>query len=327
MRAQVLHSSPGRLALEDRPVPVPGRGEILIRVEACGVCRTDLHILDGELADPTLPLVPGHQIAGRVEALGPGAAGLDRGQAVGVPWLGGACGSCSYCVGGQENLCGQARFTGYHRDGGFADWLVAEVAFALPLPGGYSALEAAPLLCAGLIGHRTLRLAGDPRRVGIYGFGAAAHLVAQVAVFEGREVYAFTRPADQEAQAFAQRLGAVWAGGSDEPPPVELDAALIFAPAGFLVPLALRAVRKGGSVVCGGIHMSDIPAFPYELLWGERVLRSVANLTRADGREFFSAAAKAKLHVEARAYPLERASEALEDLRHGRFQGAAVLVP
>ncbi len=327
MRAQVLHSSPGRLALEDRPVPVPGPGEILIRVEACGVCRTDLHILDGELAGPALPLVPGHQIAGRVESLGPGVAWLEPGQAVGVPWLGGVCGSCGHCVGGRENLCGRARFTGYHRDGGFAEFAVAEAAFVLPLPEGYPAREAAPLLCAGLIGHRTLRLAGDPHRVGIYGFGAAAHLVAQVARFEGREVYAFTRPDDRAAQAFALQLGAMWAGGSDEVPPAELDAALIFAPVGALVPAALRSVRRGGTVVCGGIHMSDIPSFPYELLWGERVLRSVANLTRADGRDFFSVAAKAKLRVESHAYPLERAGEALEDLRHGRFQGAAVLVP
>jgi len=256
-----------------------------------------------------------------VETPGPGVTWLERGQAVGVPWLGGVCGTCGHCTAGRENLCDLARFTGYHRDGGFAEFAVARAAFVLPLPLGYSALEAAPLLCAGLIGHRTLRLAGDPRRVGIYGFGAAAHLVAQVARFEGREVYAFTRPGGQATQAFARQLGAVWAGSSDEAPPKELDAALIFAPVGALVPAALRAVRKGGSVVCGGIHMSDIPGFPYELLWGERILRSVANLTRADGQDFFSVAAKAKLRVEAHAYPLERAAEALEDLRHGRFQG------
>jgi propanol-preferring alcohol dehydrogenase len=327
MRAQVLRSSPGALGFEERPVPVPGPEEILLRVEACGVCRTDLHILDGELDQGCYPRVPGHQIVGRVEALGPGVTGVETGQRLGVPWLAGACGRCGYCAGGDENLCDDARFTGYHRDGGFAECALADARFCLPIPDGYSSVDAAPLLCAGLIGFRTLRLAGDPRRVGIYGFGAAAHLVAQVARHEGREVFAFTRPGDTDAQDFARRLGACWTGGSDESAPELLDAALIFAPVGALVPRALQAVRKGGSVVCGGIHMSAIPAFPYQLLWGERVLRSVANLTRRDGREFFELAARVKLKVETTAYPLAEAGAALEDLRRGRLQGAAVLVP
>jgi propanol-preferring alcohol dehydrogenase len=327
MRAQVLRSSPGALGFEERPVPVPGPEEILLRVEACGVCRTDLHILDGELDQGCYPRVPGHQIVGRVEALGPGVTGVETGQRLGVPWLAGACGRCGYCAGGDENLCDDARFTGYHRDGGFAECALADARFCLPIPDGYSSVDAAPLLCAGLIGFRTLRLAGDPRRVGIYGFGAAAHLVAQVARHEGREVFAFTRPGDTDAQDFARRLGACWTGGSDESAPELLDAALIFAPVGALVPRALQAVRKGGSVVCGGIHMSAIPAFPYQLLWGEWVLRSVANLTRRDGREFFELAARVKLKVETTAYPLAEAGAALEDLRRGRLQGAAVLVP
>ena len=327
MKAQVLRASPGTLVLEERPVPVPGLGEMLLRVEACGVCRTDLHILDAELKEPCLPLVPGHQIVGKVEALGGGTTGFAIGDRVGVPWLGGACGCCLHCDGGRENLCDQPTFTGYSRDGGFAEYAVAAAPFCLPIPAAYSAIEAAPLLCAGLIGFRTLRLAGDPRRLGIYGFGAAAHLVAQVAVHEGREVLAFTRRGDVASQDFARNLGARWAGASDEPSPEPLDAALIFAPAGELVPLALKAVRKGGSVVCGGIHMSDIPSFPYELLWGERSLRSVANLTRQDGRDFFALAGRVKLRTETNSYSLENANLALDDLRHGRFQGAAVLVP
>lgn len=327
MRAQVFRGSPGPLVLEERPIPIPAAGELRLRVEACGVCRTDLHILDGDLKEAARPLVPGHQVVGIVEACGAGVEGVEPGQRIGVPWLGGTCGHCGDCVEGRENLCAEARFTGYHRDGGFAEWAVADARYGLPIPAGYAPVEAAPLLCAGLIGFRTLRQAGEPRRLGIYGFGAAGHLVAQVARHEGREVFAFTRRGDQAAQAFARSLGAVWAGPSDEAPPVPLDAALIFAPVGALVPAALRAVRRGGSVVCGGIHMSDIPAFPYELLWGERSLRSVANLTRQDGRDFFALAARMKLRVETTRYPLAEANAALEDLRHGRLQGAAVLVP
>ena len=298
------------------PDPEPGPGELLLRVRACGVCRTDLHILDGEVTAPRLPLVPGHQIV---------AERTDTGERVGVPWLGWTDGTCAYCRSGRENLCDAARFTGLDRDGGYAELVVADERFCLPLPGGFSDLEAAPLLCAGLIGHRTLRLAGDPRRVGMYGFGAAAHIVCQVAVHEGREVFAFTRPGDEETQAFARSLGAAWAGGSDERPPEPLDAALIFASAGELVPAALAAVAKGGVVVCGGIHMSDIPAFGYDLLWGERVVRSVANLTRADGREFLALAARIPVRTTITAYPLEAAGDALEDLRAGRLEGSAVL--
>ncbi len=327
MRAMALEATGGPLQPVDLPRPEPGPGEVLLQVEACGVCRTDLHLLDGELEPPRLPRVPGHQAVGRVAGLGPGVAAVRLGERLGVPWLGGVCGCCGFCAGGQENLCDGARFTGFHRDGGFAEYMVADARFCLPLPDSYSSLEAAPLLCAGLIGFRTLRLAGDPRRVGIYGFGAAAHLVAQLALHEGREVYAFTREGDHAAQSFARRLGASWAGSSAGPAPVPLDAALIFAPVGALVPAALRAVRKGGSVVCGGIHMSDIPAFPYDLLWGERVLRSVANLTRQDGRDFFAAAERVQLKVEAVPYPLAAANAALDDLRQGRLQGAAVLLP
>ncbi|MBI4912880.1 MAG: zinc-dependent alcohol dehydrogenase family protein [Acidobacteria bacterium] len=327
MRALRLHSPGSPLVLEELPRPLPGPGELLLRVEACGVCRTDLHLLEGELEGARLPVVPGHQIVGIVEALGKGATGYQTGQRVGVPWLGGTCGTCPFCAGRQENLCDGARFTGCSRDGGFAEFATAEAAFAIPLPGGYAPAEAAPLLCAGLIGYRTLRLAGDPRRVGIYGFGAAGHLVAQVAAFEGRETFAFTRPGDSAAQAFARSLGVAWAGDSGTAPPAELDAALIFAPVGALVPEALRRVRKGGAVVCGGIHMSEIPPFPYQLLWGERVLRSVANLTRQDGRDFFALAARARLRAEVQTYPLERGMDALEDLRLGRLQGAGVLLP
>ena len=327
MRAMVLDAVTSPLRTVELPIPAPGPGEVLLRVEACGVCRTDLHILDGELQEARLPRVLGHQIVGRVAALGEDVAGLVVGQRLGVPWLGGACGHCIYCEGGSENLCDHPTFTGCHRDGGFAEYALAAAPFCFPIPAAYSAIEAAPLLCAGLIGFRTLRLAGDPRRVGIYGFGAAAHLVAQVAIHEGREVFAFTRSGDLASQAFARRLGVRWAGGSDEAATEPLDVALIFAPVGALVPLALRAVRKGGSVVCGGIHMSDLPAMPYELLWGERVLRSVANLTRQDGWDFFALAGKVKLQVETTPYALVDAGLALEDLRHGRLQGAAVLVP
>ena len=327
MKAMLL-DAPGRpLRAADVPDPVPGPREVVLRVSACAVCRTDLHVVDGELADPKLPLVLGHEIVGVVETAGDGASRFAAGDRVGVPWLGSTCGRCRYCAEGVENLCDEARFTGYHLDGGFAGRTVADERFCFPVPASFTDLEAAPLLCAGLIGHRTLRMAGDPRTVGIWGFGAAAHLVAQVARFEGREVYAFTRPGDAASQAFARSLGAAWAGGSDELAPEPLDAALVFAPVGSLVPAALRSVRKGGVVVCGGIHMTDVPSFPYELLWGERVVRSVANLTRKDGEEFLSLAARAGVRSHGRPYPLERANEALDDLRSGRLEGAAVLVP
>ena len=326
MRAMVLEAAGRPLRLVERAAPVPGPGEVAIAITACGVCRTDLHIVDGELTEPRLPLVPGHEIVGRVAALGPGVTGLEPGQRVGVPWLGHTCGTCPYCTAGRENLCDAPLFTGYTRDGGYAEACVADAAYVFPLPDGQSDAALAPLLCAGLIGHRTLAMAGEARRLGIYGFGAAAHLVAQVARWQGREVYAFTRPGDQLAQNLARRNGALWAGGSDEPAPAELDAALIFAPVGALVPAALRAVRKGGIVVCGGIHMSDIPAFPYADLWGERVLRSVANLTRRDGLDFFDIVARAGIASEIETYPLEAANTALDALRAGRVSGAAVLV-
>ncbi len=326
MRAMVLEG-PGRALVEaDVPDPTPGPGQVLLRVRACGVCRTDLHIVDGELPDPRLPLVPGHQIVGEVLDAGPGVGGIVAGDRVGVPWLGWTCGECRYCTTGRENLCDRARFTGYHLDGGYAELAVADAGFCLPLPEGFGDLEAAPLLCAGLIGYRSLRMAGDAERIGIYGFGAAAHIVAQVALHEGRRVFGFTRPGDGATQAFARSLGASWAGGSDEAPPEELDAALIFAPAGELVPVALRAIGKGGAVVCGGIHMSDIPAFPYELLWNERVVRSVANLTRRDGVEFLALAPRVPVRIEVTTYPLAAANRALEDLRRGAFRGAAVLI-
>ncbi len=329
MRAMVLHA-PGRpLVLEQRPLPEPGPGELCLAVQACAVCRTDLHVVDGELPHQPLPIVPGHEIVGVVEAIGMGVSGWRLGDRAGVPWLGHACGACRYCREGRENLCDTPGFTGYTRDGGFASHVVAEAAFCLSLPFGEPADAAtlAPLLCAGLIGWRALRAAGDARELGLYGFGAAAHLVAQVASREGRRVYAFTRPGDVAAQDFARELGAVWAGGSDLPPPVPLDAAILFAPVGALVPLALAAVRKGGRVVCGGIHMSDIPAFPYRLLWEERELVSVANLTRADGRDFLAVVAERPLRVDIRRYPLEQANQALDDLRAGRLKGAAVLMP
>jgi propanol-preferring alcohol dehydrogenase len=293
-------------------------------VAACGICRTDLHVVDGELTRPKLPLVPGHQIVARVVD---GGERFRPGDRVGVPWLGWTCGVCRYCRSGRENLCDRARFTGYDRDGGFAARAVADERFCFPLPDGYPDLQAAPLLCAGLIGYRTLRLAGDAERVGLYGFGAAAHIVCQVARHQGRRVFAFTRADDRDAQAFALELGAEWAGDALGSPPEELDAALIFAPAGELVPAALRAVAKGGSVVCGGIHMSDIPSFPYELLWGERTLRSVANLTRADGEEFLKLAPRVPVRTEVETHPLEKANEALDRLRTGRVRGAAVVVP
>lgn len=327
MKAMLL-DAPGRpLRAAEVPDPVPGPGELLLRVSACAVCRTDLHVIDGDLPRPKLPLVLGHEVVGVVEEVGPGGVPFRAGDRVGVPWLGSTCGACPHCREGRENLCDAARFTGYDRDGGFAERAVADARFCFPVPAAFSDVEAAPLLCAGLIGHRTLRMAGDPRTVGIWGFGAAGHLVAQVARFEGREVFAFTRPGDAGAQRFARGLGAAWAGGSDEIPPEPLDAALLFAPVGALVPAALRSVRKGGVVVCGGIHMSDVPSFPYALLWGERVVRSVANLTRRDGEEFLALAARAGIRSHGRPYPLAAANEALADLREGRLEGAAVLVP
>jgi propanol-preferring alcohol dehydrogenase len=324
MRAMVLEAPGEPLHERELADPEPGPGELLLEVAACGVCRTDLHIVDGELPDPKLPLVQGHQIVGRVVHGGERHSPGDR---VGVPWLGWTDGTCRFCRSGRENLCDKAVFTGYGRDGGFAQLAVADERFCLPIPDGYPDLQAAPLLCAGLIGFRTLRLAGDVERVGLYGFGAAAHIICQVARHEGRRVFAFTRPGDVAAQEFALSLGAEWAGDTLGPPPEELDAALIFAPAGELVPAALRAVAKGGSVVCGGIHMSDIPAFPYELLWGERILRSVANLTRADGEEFLARAPLVPVRTEVESFPLERANEALARLRGGELRGAAVVVP
>jgi propanol-preferring alcohol dehydrogenase len=327
MRAMVL-DAPGRTLREtELAVPAPGPTEVLLRVRACGVCRTDLHVHDGELPRPKLPLVLGHEVVGTVERAGDAVERLRTGDRAGVPWLGWTCGRCRFCRRGAENLCPYAQCTGYQRDGGYAEYAVADARFVFPLPARLSDVDAAPMLCAGLIGYRTLRLAGDAERVGIYGFGAAAHLVAQVARHQGRRVFAFTRPGDAAAQAFARDLGAEWAGDSTTPPPEPLDAALIFAPVGDLVPLALRAVEPGGVVVCGGIHMSAIPSFPYEVLWGERVLRSVANLTRRDGEEFLALAAAAPLRTETHTYPLAQANQALDDLRHGRFTGAAVLIP
>jgi propanol-preferring alcohol dehydrogenase len=325
MRAMVLAGPGQRLALADRPAPRPAEGQVLLRVRACGVCRTDLHILDGELADAKWPLVLGHQIVGTVEAAAPGVAGLAAGDRVGVPWLGWTCGACEYCASGRENLCDRARFTGYHLDGGFAELAVADARYCFRIPDGYPDQQAAPLLCAGLIGFRALRMTGESGRLGFYGFGSAAHIVTQVARAEGREVFAFTRPGDDASQAFARELGAAWAGSTEEAAPVALDAAILFAPAGELVPLALRAVRKGGIVVCAGIHMSDIPSFPYRILWEERVLRSVANLTRRDGEEFLKMAPRVPVRTEVEVYPLEDASEALEALRAGRARGSLVL--
>ncbi len=327
MQAMVLRTIGQPLAMEERPLPVPGRGELLVRVEACGVCRTDLHIVDGELPGIRLPVVPGHEIVGIVEGRGSDVTEHKIGQRVGIPWLGRTCGSCPYCIAQRENLCDRPIFTGLDRDGGYATHAIADANFAFSLKGFDDPVAAAPLMCAGLIGWRSLRLAGDGRRIGLYGFGAAAHLVAQVCRFQGRDVYAFTQPGDDAAQAQARRLGAVWAGASTEAPPEPLDAAILFAPVGALVPLALKAVRKGGRVVCGGIHMSDIPSFPYRDLWEERQILSVANLTRQDAIDFLSVAPAAQVTASTTVYPLARANEALADLRAGRFQGAAVLVP
>ncbi len=327
MRAMVLDGPGQPLRLVDRPRPEPGAGQVLVKVLACGVCRTDLHVADGELPQARYPIVPGHEIVGRVAALGPGVGDLAMGTRIGVPWLGWTCGHCHYCLSGMENLCDTAHFTGCDIDGGYAEYVVADRRYCFHLPEKYGDAEAAPLLCAGLIGHRAHRMAGDGKAIGLYGFGAAAHIIAQVAIHQGKRVYAFTRPGDRQAQEFALNLGAVWAGGSDEVPPEELDSAILFAPVGALVPTGLRAVRKGGVVVAAGIHMSDIPSFPYDIMWGERVVRSVANLTRADGEEFMAVAAEAPIEISVAPYPLEEANAALSALRDGRLIGAAVLVP
>jgi len=327
MRAMVLERAGEPLKLVDLPIPEPKPGELLLKVLACGICRTDLHVVDGELTEPRLPLVPGHQIVGLVEQVGSGVDGFSKGDTVGVPWLGGTCGECAYCLAGRENLCDNALFTGYQKDGGFAEYCTADARFCFHLPGGYPPVQAAPLLCAGLIGYRSLRMAGDGGRIGIYGFGAAAHIVTQVAVWQGREVYAFTRAGDEAGQAFARKMGACWAGGGFDRPPQQLDSAIIFAPAGELVPAALKAIRKGGVVVCGGIHMSAIPSFPYDLLWGERSIVSVANLTRQDGEEFLLLAPQVPVKTEVELFRLEQANQALDALRSGRIKGAGVLVP
>jgi propanol-preferring alcohol dehydrogenase len=343
-RAMVLEQPGQPLQLQHWPLRAPGTNEVRIRVLACAVCRTDLHVVDGELPQPKLPLVPGHEIIGVVDAVGSletqtaeppysgtlaatGSAEWKVGQLVGVPWLGWTCGQCDYCRNGRENLCELAQFTGYTRDGGYAEYVYADPRYIFAVPESYTPAEAAPLMCAGLIGYRSYRFAGEARRLGIYGFGAAAHLLVQLARYEGRQVFAFTRPGDRAGQEFALRLGAVWAGDSDKLPPEPLDAAIIFAPVGALVPQALQAVRKGGVVVCGGIHMSDIPSFPYRLLWGERMVRSVANLTRRDAQEFLTLAPQVPVRTHVRTYPLEQANEALADLRAGRLTGAAVLIP
>ncbi len=327
MRVQALAPSGRGLMAEERPLPEPGRGQLRVRVAACGVCRTDLHVVDGELTQPKPRVVPGHEIVGYVEALGEGVDGFALGERVGIPWLGWTCGECRFCRRGAENLCESARFTGYTLDGGYAEHAVADARYCFRLPAAYDDVHAAPLLCAGLVGYRALRMAGEAQRVGLYGFGAAAHLLAQLCVQQGREVYAFVRPGDERGCAFARELGATWCGGSDGLPPAPLDAALLFAPVGALVPAALRAVDRGGVVVCAGIHMSDVPSFPYELLWGERSVKSVANLTRQDGDELFAELERHPVRTVVKTYELAQASGALDDLRGGRLEGAAVLVP
>lgn len=325
MQAMIL-DAPGRpLRAAEVPIPRPSAGQVLVHVQVCGVCRTDLHIVDGELTEPKLPLIPGHQIVGTVVDRGEGATRYAPGVRVGIPWLGWSCGHCRYCVSGRENLCDNARYTGYQIDGGYAEYCVADERYAFPIPPDYHALQAAPLLCAGLIGYRAYRLAGEAEHLGIYGFGAAGHLIIQLAVHQQRRVYVFTSPGDADRQDYARSLGAVWAGGSDATPPDPLEAAIIFAPVGALIPAALRALAKGGTVVAAGIHMSDIPAFPYDILWGERQVRSVANLTRRDAEEFLALAPQVPIHSEVTCYPLAQANQALDDLRAGRFNGAAVL--
>ena len=326
MRAMVLERAGAPLVPRDLPIPEPGPDQVLVRVSACGVCRTDLHVVDGELSEPKLPLVPGHEIIGTVAATGAGVERFSAGARVGIPWLGATCGACRYCRAGTENLCARPAFTGYQLDGGYAEYALADARYCFAIPGGYGDAEAAPLMCAGLIGYRALRIAGEAERLGLYGFGAAAHIVAQLARHQGRRVFAFTRPGDAQAQAFAAEFGAEWAGASGEAPPEPLDAAIIFAPVGALVPEALKAVDKGGTVVCAGIHMSDIPAFPYRILWEERILRSVANLTRADGEEFLDLAPRVPVRTEVEPFPLAEANRALERLRSGQIRGAAVLM-
>jgi propanol-preferring alcohol dehydrogenase len=326
MKAMILEMAGTPLILRDVSRPEPHLGQVLIKVEACGVCRTDLHIVDGELTEPKLPLIPGHEIVGTVVATGAGTGDIKIGQRVGVPWLGRTCGKCRFCDADAENLCNTAEFTGYTIDGGYAEYTLADPRYCFPIPRHYASAEAAPLLCAGLIGFRSYRMAGAAQRLGLYGFGAAAHILTQIAVSQGQEIYAFTRPGDHDGQAFARRLGAVWAGDSDRLPPQRLDAAILFAPVGALVPAALRALTKGGAVVCAGIHMSDIPSFSYDLLWGERVLRSVANLTREDGIEFFDLISHVPVKTHVETFPLAGANEALARLRDGKIQGAAVLV-
>ncbi|MCW0232437.1 MAG: zinc-dependent alcohol dehydrogenase family protein [Ferrovibrio sp.] len=325
MRAMLLHAVGRPLIMTEIPAPVPGRGQLQVQVAACGVCRTDLHVVDGELPDAKFPLVPGHEIVGRVSALGDGVADFAIGERVGIPWLGWSCGECRFCRAGEENLCDEARFTGYQIDGGYADRAIVDQRYCFRIPDGISDIEAAPLLCAGLIGYRAYRMAGAAGTLGLYGFGAAAHILIQVAVAQGVRVYAFTRPDDKAAQDFARQLGAIWAGASDMAPPELLDAAIIFAPLGNLVPVALQAVRKGGRVICAGIHMSDIPAFPYHLLWGERMVKSVANLTRQDAADFLALAPLIPIRIHPVPYPVQAANRALDDLRAGRLQGAAVL--
>ncbi|MCP4408591.1 MAG: zinc-dependent alcohol dehydrogenase family protein [Gammaproteobacteria bacterium] len=327
MHAMILERPHTTLKEVQRPVPEPARGQVLVKVAACGVCRTDLHVVDGDLTEPKLPIVPGHEIVGRVVSLGQGVERFAQGQRVGIPWLGWSCGECKYCRSGRENLCVQARYTGYQIDGGYAEYTLADQRYCFPLPEFYSDIEAAPLLCAGLIGYRSYRMTGDAQRLGLYGFGAAAHIIAQVAVHQGKRLFAFTRPGDTDAQEFARELGAEWAGSSEDSPPEALDAAIIFAPVGSLLPTALRALARGGTVVCAGIHMSDIPSFPYSILWEERIVRSVANLTRRDAEEFLALAPKVPVKTHVQRYSLSEANTALEDLRHGRLRGAAVLVP
>lgn len=325
MRAMVFNKQGERLKLLDVPIPTPNETELLIRVIACGICRTDLHIIDGELNNPKLPLIPGHQIVGIVEVCGDGVEGFNIGQRIGVPWLGGSCGHCFYCLQGQENICDDAQYTGYQLNGGLAEYCVANSQFCFPVPDNYPDLQAAPLFCAGLIGYRALNKISAAQRIGFYGFGASAHILSQIAVYQGKEVYVFVKKGDLKGQEFAKSLGAVWTGNSEEMAPIHLDAVIIFAPDGSLIPLALKNIRKGGTVVCAGIHMSDIPSFPYEILWGERHICSVANLTRKDGEAFLKIAPQVPIKTQVNVYPLDKANEALEDLRMGRFSGAAVI--